>query len=51
MTHHVKTLSFGMEYPGMENPLDNMKTIDVKGQYEGGNPTFISKMLYVIKNY
>ncbi|XP_030829570.1 endoplasmic reticulum-Golgi intermediate compartment protein 3 [Strongylocentrotus purpuratus] len=31
MTHHVKTLSFGMEYPGMENPLDNMKTIDVKG--------------------
>ncbi|XP_041472514.1 endoplasmic reticulum-Golgi intermediate compartment protein 3-like isoform X1 [Lytechinus variegatus] len=31
MTHHVKTLSFGMEYPGMENPLDNTKIIDVKG--------------------
>nr|XP_054754031.1 endoplasmic reticulum-Golgi intermediate compartment protein 3-like [Lytechinus pictus] len=31
MTHHVKTLSFGMEYPGMENPLDKTKIIDVKG--------------------
>ncbi|XP_072175388.1 endoplasmic reticulum-Golgi intermediate compartment protein 3-like [Diadema setosum] len=31
MTHHIKTLSFGMEYPGMENPLDSTKVIDTKG--------------------
>lgn len=31
MTHHIKQLSFGMEYPGMDNPLDNMLVTDVKG--------------------
>ena len=33
MTHHIKQLSFGMEYPGMDNPLDNMLVTDVKGKY------------------
>lgn len=31
MSHMINQLSFGMEYPGMENPLDNVKVTDVKG--------------------
>ncbi|XP_071966269.1 endoplasmic reticulum-Golgi intermediate compartment protein 3-like isoform X1 [Antedon mediterranea] len=30
-SHFIKSLSFGMEYPGMENPLDGLKVTDAKG--------------------
>ncbi|XP_033640918.1 endoplasmic reticulum-Golgi intermediate compartment protein 3-like [Asterias rubens] len=31
MTHHINHMSFGMEYPGMENPLDNTVVTDRRG--------------------
>lgn len=31
LSHTINQLSFGMEYPGMENPLDNVKVADIKG--------------------
>ena len=32
MSHRIRKLSFGTEFPGVINPLDDHKTIDSKSQ-------------------
>lgn len=45
MTHYIKHLSFGEDYPGIVNPLDHTNVTAPQGTVLGGSPLFVTKAL------
>lgn len=40
MTHYIKHLSFGEDYPGIVNPLDHTNVTAPQGTILGGSPLY-----------